>query len=321
MKRSDFFKLSLGAGLGWKSVFPPLAEASIQSTPGPLPRRPLGKTGEKLSIIGMGGIVVSGEEQEHANQVVREAYEAGVNYFDVAPTYGDAEFKYGPALEPFRKNVFLACKTVKRDKAGSQNELTESLKRLRTDYLDLYQLHAIESKEDLDQIFGPEGAMETFVRAKKEGKVRFLGFSAHSVEAALAAMDRYDFDTILCPINYGCWFKGKFGPEAIEKAHGKGMGILALKAGARERYLKGQEHAYKKCWYKPLETEEEVYRSYSFTLSMPVTAALPPGEEKFFRMALKLAPSFIPLAEAEKQGLATQAESLDPLFKYPAWPA
>ena len=120
--------------------------------------------------------------------MVRQAYEAGVNYYDVAPTYGDAQQRLSPALEPFRKNVFLACKTAERSRQGSEKELNESLRLLRTDYLDLYQLHALTSKEDLDKAFGPDGAMETFLKAKKEGKVRYLGFSAHSVEAALAAM-------------------------------------------------------------------------------------------------------------------------------------
>jgi len=155
-----------------------------------------------------------------------------VNCFDVAPTCGDAEQRLGPALEPFRSEVFPACKTAERDRTGPERELNQSLKNLRTDHLDLYQMHSLETKEDVDQAFGPGGAIEAFVRAKKEGKTRFLGFSAHSVEAALAAMGLFDFDTVLLPINSGCWFKGNFGPQVVEKAQGKGMGILALKAGA-----------------------------------------------------------------------------------------
>jgi len=108
-----------------------------------LPQREYGKTGVKLSIIGFGGMVVKDAEQQHANRVVADAFEEGVNYFDVAPTYGDAELKLGPALEPYRKKVFLACKTGQRRRKGAAAELKESLKRLRTDYFDLYQLHAI----------------------------------------------------------------------------------------------------------------------------------------------------------------------------------
>lgn len=108
----------------------------------------------KLSIIGFGGIVVKDAEQQHANRVVAEAFEKGVNYFDVSPTYGDAELKLGPALEPYRKKVFLACKTGQRRREGASEELNESLKRLRTDYFDLYQLHSItDVKNDVDAVF------------------------------------------------------------------------------------------------------------------------------------------------------------------------
>src|SRR4030042_2065273 len=138
-----------------------------------LMRRPLGRTGEYLSVIGLGGIVVMDETPEHAGEVVREAFEAGVNYFDVAPTYGDAEQKLGPALEPFRQKVFLACKTAERHRPGAARELDQSLKNLRTDYLDLYQLHSLETRQDIEQAFGPGGAMEVFVKAREQGKVRF----------------------------------------------------------------------------------------------------------------------------------------------------
>jgi aryl-alcohol dehydrogenase-like predicted oxidoreductase len=291
-----------------------------KSLSGPLPKRLLGRTGEKLSIIGMGGIVVMDEEEGHANKVVREAFEAGVNYFDVAPTYGNAEEKLGPALEPFRQEVFLACKTMEREKKAAENELNTSLKTLRTDHLDLYQMHSLETREDIDRAFGPDGAIETFVRAKKEGKTRFLGFSAHSVEAALAAMDLFDFDTVLFQINYVCYFKGNYGPQVVEKARQKGMGILALKAGARTVVKKGEEPPYKKCWYQPLEKEEEIRRAFAFALSQPITAALTPGEEKFFRLALEAAGSFVRLKESEMMELKKEAQGIEPLFKYPAWP-
>lgn len=180
-------------------------------------------------ILGRGGV-----EQEHADRVVAQAVERRVNYFDVAPTYGDTEIKLGPALEPYRKDVFLACKTTQRTKEGAAAELKESLRRLRTDHLDLYQLHAItDVQKDVDVAFGPGGAMEVFVEAKKQGQVRHVGFSAHSEEAALAAMERCDFDSILFPVNFATFYEGGFGPRVIEAARSKGMAILALKAMAR----------------------------------------------------------------------------------------
>ena len=116
-----------------------MTDTKVSSNAPILPRREYGKNRIPLSIIGLGGVVVMGVEQNHANRVVAEAVERGVNYFDVAPTYGDAEVKYGPALEPYRKDIFLACKTTQRGREGAAAELKDSLSRLRTDYLDLYQ--------------------------------------------------------------------------------------------------------------------------------------------------------------------------------------
>src|SRR4030042_7069741 len=107
--------------------------------------------------------------------------------FGLAPSYGNAEDRMGPALAPFRKNVFLACKTLKRDKAGAAAELNQSLQKLQTDHFDLYQLHALSKTEEVEQALGPGGPLETFLEAKKEAKNRFVGFSAHSAEAALLA--------------------------------------------------------------------------------------------------------------------------------------
>lgn len=320
MKRSDFLKATLAAGLASTSgACSGREKMSTDLSPGPISRRPLGRTGENLSIIGFGGIVVMDEEQSHANAVVREAFEAGVNYFDVAPTYGDAEIKLGPALEPFRKEAFLACKTAERDADGAARELEESLKRLRTDWFDLYQLHSLTTKEDIGKVFGPGGAMETFIKAREQGKVRFLGFSAHSVEAALAAMERFDFDTVLFPLNFATWYKGGFGLQVVERAQARGMGILALKAGARGKISQGTKKAFEKCWYEPLTDPEQIAKGYAFTLSLPVTACLPPGEEKLWRLALEAGRSFVPLTDTDRERLRTASGDLDPLFSYPVW--
>lgn len=288
-----------------------------RSNPAKLARRAYGGTGEQLSIIGFGGIVVSGVEQEHANRVVAEAVEKGVNYFDVAPTYGDAEIKLGPALEPYRKDAFLACKTTQRTKEGAAAELKESLRRLRTDHLDLYQLHAISDvQKDVDAVFGQGGAMEVFIEAKKQGQVRYLGFSAHSEEAALAAMERYDFDSILFPVNFATFYEGGFGPRVIEAAKSKGVAILALKAMAKQKWPDGDpmRAQYPKCWYQPLTDRDETRLGLYFTLSQPITAAIPPGDESLFQTALDLAMGFHPVSETEKETLREIAQSLKPVF-------
>jgi predicted aldo/keto reductase-like oxidoreductase len=299
-------------------VFPASLEG-IQREPGArgLERRSLGRTGEKLSLIGFGGIVVRDATTEQAAARVAEAIEAGINYFDVAPSYGNAEEMLGPALEPYRKGIFLACKTQERMKDGATAELERSLKKMRTDHFDLYQHHAVTKPEDVAKILGPGGAMEAFESARKAGKVRFVGFSAHSVEAALALMDGHSFDTILFPFNYATWHTGNFGPQVLAKAHEKKMGILALKALAKGPWAKGAERKYAKCWYEPFDRPEEAMMGLRFTLSHPITAAVPPGDENIFKMALGLAARFMPLSNDEVEAIKKKALAAAPLFKYP----
>jgi len=282
---------------------------------GPLPRRPLGRTGESLSIIGLGGLVLADETPETAGTLVAEAVDSGINYFDVAPSYGNAQDRMGPALRPYRKGVFLACKTLKRDRAGASGELHESLKKLETDHLDLYQLHALSRKEEVEQALGPDGALETFIKAKKEGKVRFLGFSAHSAEAALLAINQFNFDTVLCPVNFVCFLRGEFGPQIISAAKNKKMGILALKALARQPWPEGAaRNEWPKCWYQPILDPVEAELSLRFTLSQPVTAAVPPGDKRLFRKALEFARRFEPLRADDEAKIRGIAAGLKPLF-------
>jgi len=319
MKRRNFI-LSAACAVPAITLFPPdLSGIDRKMTPGKLEKRSLGKTGEMLSMIGFGGIVVMNATPDEASAAVIHAIDSGVNYFDVAPSYGDAEIKLGPALEPYRKNVFLACKTGKRTKADARQELEQSLKNLRTDHFDLYQHHAVTTLEEVDTILGPGGAMETFVEAKAEGKIRFIGFSAHSVEAAMALMDRFDFDTILFPFNYATWNAGNFGPQVMAKAKEKNMGILALKAMAKGPWQEGTDRTgYPKCWYEPLMSPEEITMGLRFTLSHPVTAAIPPGEEKLFRQALSVSGNLKPLRKSEIQALKEKALKGVPLFRFDA---
>ena len=317
MKRRRFI-ISAASVVPALSLFPPdLSGMERVRSEGKLEKRSLGKTGEKLSMIGFGGIVVMNATPEEASAAVKHAIDNGVNYFDVAPSYGDAEIKLGPALEPYRKDVFLACKTGMRTKAESRKELEQSLKNLRTDHFDLYQHHAVTTLEEVDTILGPGGANETFIEAKAEGKIRFIGFSAHSVEAAMALMDKFDFDTILFPFNYVTWNAGNFGPQVLERAKEKKMGILALKAMAKGPWQEGADRSgYPKCWYEPLTSVEDITMGLRFTLSHPITAAIPPGEEKLFRQALSVSGKLKPLRKSEIQSIKEKALKGTPLFKY-----
>ncbi len=277
-------------------------------------KRALGRTGEYLSLIGFGGILVMNESPGAAGRIVGEAVERGVNYFDVAPTYGDAEERLGPALEPYRRSVFLACKTEKRTADEALAALHESLKRLRTDYFDLYQLHAVTTLAEVEQILGPGGALEAFIRAREQGKVRFLGFSAHSEEAAEALLKGFAFDSMLFPFNWTCWYQGHFGPRALAAALEAGVGILALKTLAKRKWAEGEERRWAKTWYAPVESYEEAALAVRFTLSRPVTAAVSPGHVELCDWACTAAERFTPLTKEEEALLAERSRGLEPIF-------
>ena len=240
MKRRDFVQgLSAASLLSFMEPTYLSAKELLQSGKAPVgevPKRQYGRAENMISMIGFGGIVVKDVTPEDASNYVSEAVDRGVNYFDVAPTYGNAQERLGPALKPYRDKCFLACKTTKRDAKGAAEELEESFRLLQTDHFDLYQLHAITTLEDVEQVFAKDGAMETFLKAKEQGKVRYLGFSAHSEEAAHAAMDRYDFDSILFPLSFPIWIKEDFGPSVHKRATEAKRGILALKAMAHQKW-------------------------------------------------------------------------------------
>jgi predicted aldo/keto reductase-like oxidoreductase len=323
MERRDFLKGLSAAGL--LSMLDPAylrAKDGLQSGHSPtepVPKRQYGRAKDMISVIGFGGIVVMDVTPEEASNYVSEAVYRGINYFDVAPTYGNAQERLGPALKPYREKCFLACKTTKRDAKGAREELEESFRLLQTDHFDLYQLHAITTLEDVEQAFAKGGAMETFLKAKEDGKVRYLGFSAHSEVAAHAAMDRYDFDSILFPLSFPIWIKEEFGPSVHKRASEANRGILAIKAMAHQKWpksMKREERPWKKAWYEPFDEIDKVSLGLRFTFNLPVHAMIPPGDWELFKMAVGLAQSdaLTPLNDDEKEMVRAIAMGSDPIF-------
>jgi len=277
-------------------------------------KRILGRTGEELSIIGFGGILVMDETPEESERLVAKAIDKGINYFDVAPQYGNAQERLGPALEPYRKDVFLACKTQRRDYENAMKEFKESTELLKTDHINLYQLHAVTTDEDVDQILADDGALKAFRELKEQGAIDYIGFSAHTEEAALRLLENFDFDTTLFPLNWVTWNKNDFGKRLLEEARERNMGILALKALARRALGKNEERAYPKAWYYPVESYEEAEMALRFTLSLPVTAAVTPGHEQFMDWACDIAEKFEPMTVEELEKVKEEAQQYKPIF-------
>ncbi len=281
-----------------------------------LPRRTLGRGGPELSIIGFGGLLLRGMTPEDGNALVNWAVERGCNYFDIAPSYGDSIALLGPALAPHREQCFLACKTTKRDAAGTREELEMSLDKLRTDRFDLYQLHALTTAEDVAQVTGPGGALETFVAARDEGKILNIGFSAHTEEAAVAVMDLFDFDSTLFPLNCVCIENANFGPAVMRKAAEKDVALLAIKGMAWTPVPKGEDKPYPNCWCEPVEDAELARLALGYTLDLPVTAAVSPAAADLFVLAVEVGLRYRPLTDDERARLMSAVAGVAPIFPH-----
>jgi predicted aldo/keto reductase-like oxidoreductase len=205
-----------------------------------LPSRPLGRTGKAVSILGLGGegILRTHGETARAVQVIHRALDLGITYCDTAPAYASSRDYYGAALGERRQQIFLASKTHDRSRDGSLRLLDDSLLRLRTDHLDLWQLHDLRTANELDRIFAKGGALEALVQAKSEGRVRFLGLTGHHDPAILVeAMRRFAFDTVLVALNAADVHRHSFIHAVLPEAVSRGIGVIGMKVCAQGRLL------------------------------------------------------------------------------------
>ena len=253
-------------------------------------RRPYGPTGQMVSVIGLGGIVIKDLSQEEATRIVHRAFDLGVNYFDVGPQYGDPEVLLGPALSELpRSEYFLACKSNKRDYKSARAEYEESARRLKVDYFDLYQLHCASSEHEVETSLASDGALKLLRELKQAGKTRHLGFSTHTEHAGLKLLDAYDFDSALFPVNSTCILSGSFGAPLLDRCREKGVTPLALKSMARTSWGEDRDPNYSFLWYEP-ETDRDLSAlQLRFTLDQGVAAAIPPGHPDLFFHALDVA--------------------------------
>ncbi len=206
--------------------------------------RPLGKTGALVEAVSLGGegiLRTTGRDRE-AVPMILEALRLGVRYCDTAPAYAGSQDYYGAAFreagKEARDRVFLASKTHVRDRDGALRLLDDSLKRIGTDRLDLWQLHDLRETEDLDAIFGKGGAIEAVEKAKAEGRVRFVGITGHHDPAILVeAMRRYPVDTVLCAMNPADPRRMPFLSTVVPEAKKRGVGIIGMKIMGHGRML------------------------------------------------------------------------------------
>jgi aryl-alcohol dehydrogenase-like predicted oxidoreductase len=282
-------------------------------------KRRLGRTGWKSTIVALGGAIFIGKpEQREADAFIKFALDRGVNHIDVAPTYGDAEAKLGRWVKEYRKNIFLACKTRNRTRNGAAEELAKSMERLQTDYIDLYQLHALDKPDELDMALGPDGAIQALLEAKRQGLVNHIGITSHNPVNILRALKRFDFETVLLPVN--CVLKAHPQPEndygpVLALARERGIGVIAMKSAAKGPWP--TENKPYKTWYEPFDTQEDIDKALWFTLSQEVTTATTSSDIRIARMMIEAAERFTPMSKERQVELLSEVSHLRPLFPRP----
>ena len=317
MKRRSFLRTMGGAAAGTTLGIPAVTSGQV-ATATELPRRVLGRTGLKASVVAFPGLALIQGDQEQGTAALHDAFRRSVNLFDVAPAYGngEAEIKMGIGLQGLkREDYLLTCKTRARDKKGAREELERSLKRLKTDHFDVYQMHCLKRPAEVEEALGPGGAMETILEAKKEGKVRNVGFSAHTTVAALAAMKGFRFDTVMFPINFVEYYLMGFGKPVLELANEQGAAVLAIKVLSRGAWPQGMERT-RRWWYRCTEEKELVDLAVRFTLSQPpVASTICPSFFDLLDKTIEAGKSFRPITEEETQQVRKLAEASESLFR------
>ncbi|MCL2434003.1 MAG: aldo/keto reductase [Clostridia bacterium] len=269
----------------------------------------LGNTGLEVSQLGFGGLCLNELSREEAQNAVDYALQSGINYFEVAPSYGTSQEALGEALYGRRKDVILACKTLERSGEKARAELENSLKVLKTERFDVYQLHGILNTEELDAATAPGGALEAIVKAKNEGLIKHIGITGHSENAVLEALNRYPFETVMFPLYFARNIAEGWGSRIAARCRDENIGFIAMKAMAHRHYREDWEW-FTNTWYRPIVNNRLAVASMRNALAQGADMLISPGHvESLFRM-IRLLPQALeqPFCESDRDLLAAEAE-------------
>lgn len=233
--------------------------------------RRLGRIGHQSSVLIYGAASLSDVDQDRADASIQEALDAGINHFDVARDYGDAELRLGPWMARIRDDIFLATKTGERSEESAWRQINESLERLQTDHVDLIQLHAVCDVENLDLLTAKGGGLAAAVRAKQEGLAGAIGVTGHTHAAPAVhteALRRFDFDSVLTPVSYRLASDPAYKKDLdglLEAAARTDAAVMAIKAIARRNWRDDEPKRYD-TWYLPLDEQEPVTAAVAWVL-------------------------------------------------------
>lgn len=280
--------------------------------------RTFGPSGHPSTLAIFGGAAFWEISQADADKVLEQVLAAGVNHFDIAPSYGQAEIRVGPWMPRIRQEIFLGCKTMERTREGAWKELRASLERLQTETFDLYQFHAVTTMEELDSIFARGGAMEAFLEARQQGLFKYIGITGHGVDSPaiyLEALRRFDFDSVLFPLNFvqmGNPYYRENAEELIRVCRERNVGTMVIKTITKSPW--GQREHTATTWYEPFDEPGIIQRAVDFALSYDVTGLCTVGDVRILPLVLQACENFKPMDEAEREKMIAEGRQFEPLF-------
>ena len=283
-----------------------------------IPIQPFGSTGHQSTRLLFGAAALGNVTQDEADQTMELIREHGINHIDTAASYGDAELRLGPWMETHRDEFFLATKTGERTRAEAYNEIQRSLERLRTDHIDLIQLHNLVDEEEWRTVFAPGGALEAVVEAKEDGLVRFIGVTGHGVTVAaqhLRSLQEYPFDSVLLPYNFAmsrdersiAVFEDLFA-VCVEG----GVAVQTIKAITRGPWADQKPTA--NTWYEPLTDQDAIDTAVSWVLGREGVFLNTVGDIHILPKVLDAAERFTQRPDDERMRALEKAFGLEPLF-------
>ena len=278
-------------------------------------QRRLGRTGHMSSVLAFGAAALGQVTQAEADAAMETAFSGGINHIDVAPAYGQAEVRLGPWLARNRSKVFLACKTGERSKTRASESIKRSLERLRTDHFDLFQFHGVNDLETLNAVLGPLGALEAALEAKQQGLTKYIGITGHRPFVHVEALNRFDFDTVLFPLNRVlAAHRNDYTDftQLLELARKKDVGTIAIKAVAK-RPWEATSHV-SRTWYEPFSDLADIEESLWFTLSHDITTAALPSDLQLWPAIFDAAERFKPMDEQTRREVVRKVRQYPPIF-------
>lgn len=280
--------------------------------------RRFGRTGHMSTLAVFGAAAFWEIGQAQADEVMELILSHGVNHIDVAPSYGQAEERVGSWLARQRERFFLGCKTMERARAGAAAEMRRSLKRLQVEAFDLYQIHAITTMQELDEVTRAGGALEAIVEARSAGLTRYIGITGHGWESPVIfqeALRRFDFDSVLFPLNFIQFADPVYrqnAEELIRLCREKDVATMVIKSIARGPW--GEKPKTHTTWYEPFSDLAHIQQAVNFALSQEVSAICTAGDITVLPRVLEACENFKPLSEADQEILVASASKFEPLF-------